>query len=105
MGEDITEVGRETHFIRVEDWNDIYYWITCRMDHTGVKFSIRVGRDLVIDPNVKNGFSNPTKAQEGRDWPRKDVVNRRRKKALCEGCREKKEARAVVSSRGKMNNK
>src|SRR5882724_13337284 len=32
--------------------------------------------------SVKNGFSNPTKAQEGRDWPRKDVVNRRRKKAL-----------------------
>src|SRR5882724_6965947 len=56
-------------------------------------------------PGVKNGFSNPTKAQEGRDWPRKDVMNRRRKKALCEGCRERKEARAVVSSREKMNNK
>ena len=54
---------------------------------------------------VKNGFSNPTKAQEGRDWPRKDLMNRHRKKALREGCHERKEARAVVSSREKMNNK
>ena len=54
---------------------------------------------------VKNGFSNLTKVQEGRDWPRKDVVNRRQKKALREGCRERKEARVVVSSREKMNNK
>ena len=54
---------------------------------------------------VKNGFSNLTKAQEGRDWPRKEVMNRHQKKALREGCRERKEARAVVSSRGKMNNK
>src|SRR5882724_11078168 len=40
VGEDITEVGRGTHFIRVEDQNDIYYWITCRMDNTGVEFSM-----------------------------------------------------------------
>jgi len=57
VGEDITEVGRGTCFIRVEDWNDIYYWITCHMDHTGVKFSIRVGRDLVIDPNPQDMLS------------------------------------------------
>src|SRR5882724_7109565 len=43
VGEDITEVGRGTCFIRVEDRNDIYYRITCRMDNTGVKFSMRVG--------------------------------------------------------------
>src|SRR5882724_4787208 len=42
VGEDIMEVGRGTHFIRVEDRNDIYYWITCRMDNTGVEFSMRV---------------------------------------------------------------
>ena len=60
---------------------------------------------LSLQESVKNGFSNPTKAQEGRDWPRKDVVNRHRKKALCEGCHERKEARAVVSSREKTNNK
>src|SRR5882724_7555954 len=42
VGEDITEVGRGTHFIRVEDRNDIYYWITCHMDNTGVKFSMQV---------------------------------------------------------------
>ena len=40
VGEDITEVGRGTRFIRVEDRNDIYYWITCCMDNTGVEFSM-----------------------------------------------------------------
>jgi len=43
VGEDIMEVGRGTCFIRVEDRDDIYYWITCQMDNTGVKFSMRVG--------------------------------------------------------------
>src|SRR5882724_6692547 len=57
VGEDITEVGRGTHFIRVEDRNDIYYWITCHMDNTGVEFSMRVGRDLVIDPNPQDMLS------------------------------------------------
>src|SRR5882724_10174097 len=50
VGEDIMEVGRGTHFIRVEDRDDNYFWITCQMDHTGVKFSMQVSRDLVIDP-------------------------------------------------------
>jgi len=53
VGEDITEVGRGTRFIRVEDRDDIYYWITCRMDNTGVEFSMRVGRDLVIDLTLR----------------------------------------------------
>jgi len=44
-------------FIRVEDRDDIYYWITCRMDNTGVEFSMRVGRDLVIDPNPQDMLS------------------------------------------------
>jgi len=57
VGEDITEVGRGTHFIRVEDQNDIYYWITCHMDNTGVEFSMWVGRDLVIDPNPQDMLS------------------------------------------------
>ena len=57
MGEDITEVGRGTRFIRVEDRNDIYYWITCHMDNTGVEFSMRVSRDLVIDPNPQDMLS------------------------------------------------
>src|SRR5882724_6441225 len=39
LGEDITEVGRGTCFIRVEDRDDNHYWITCRMDNTGVEFS------------------------------------------------------------------
>src|SRR5882724_4960995 len=53
---------------------------------------------------VKNRLSDPTKVQEGQGRPRKDVMNRRRRKALSEGCRERKEARTVVSSREKMNN-
>src|SRR5882724_4784343 len=57
VGEDITEVRRGTHFIRVEDRNDIYYWITCRMDNTGLEFSMRVSRDLVIDPNPQDMLS------------------------------------------------
>ena len=54
---------------------------------------------ISVQASVKNGFSNPTKVQEGQDWPRKDVVNRHRKKALREGCRVRKEARAVVFKR------
>jgi len=50
-------VGRGTHFIRVEDQDDNYYWITCWMDNTGVEFSIRVNRDLVIDPNPRDMLS------------------------------------------------
>src|SRR5882724_11619391 len=53
---------------------------------------------------VKNGFSDPTKVQEGRDRPRKDVMNRHQRRALSEGCRERKKARMVVSSREKINN-
>src|SRR5882724_251920 len=53
--------------------------------------------------NVKNGFSNPTKEQEGRDRPSKDIMNRCQVKALREGCHEKKEAQMGVSSREKMN--
>src|SRR5882724_12039928 len=47
LGEDIMEVGRGMCFIRVEDKDDNYYWITCRMDNTGVKFLIQVSQDLV----------------------------------------------------------
>src|SRR5882724_4812326 len=54
--------------------------------------------------HVKNGFSDPTKAQECQDRPRKDIMNRRRRKALSEGCCERKKAWTVVSSREKINN-
>jgi len=57
-----------------------------------------------LNPFVKNGFSDLTKVQEGRDRPRKDVMNRCQGKALSEGCRERKKAQMVVSSREKMNN-
>src|SRR5882724_1336607 len=52
---------------------------------------------------VENGFSDPTKEQEGRDWPRKDIMNRHQVQALSEGCCERKEARTGVSSREKIN--
>ena len=44
---------------------------------------------------VKNGFSDPTKEQEGQDGPRKDVMSRRQVKALREGCHEEKRLRWV----------
>ena len=50
---------------------------------------------------VKNGFSNLTKEQEGRDWQGKDITNDCQGKALREGCRERKKARTSVSSREK----
>jgi len=53
LGRGHHRVRRGTHFIRVEDRDDIYYWITCHMDNTGVEFSIQVGWDLVIDPTLK----------------------------------------------------
>src|SRR5882724_13577240 len=53
---------------------------------------------------VKNGFSDLTKAQEGQDRPRKDIMNRRGGKALSEDCCERKKAQMVVSSREKINN-
>src|SRR5882724_10151905 len=52
---------------------------------------------------VKNGFSNLTKEQEGRDQPRKDIINRSQVKVLREGCHKRKEAQAGVSSREKIN--
>src|SRR5882724_5290314 len=57
LGEDIMEIGRGTHFIRVEERDNDHYWITCRMDNTGVKFSTQVSRDLVIDPNPQDMLS------------------------------------------------
>ena len=51
----------------------------------------------------QNMFSDPTKEQEGRDRPRKDIMNRCQVKALREGCYERKEALMGVSSREKMN--
>src|SRR5882724_5291544 len=62
---------------------------------------LRGGRGVT---GSKNGFSDPTKAQEGQDQPRKDIMNRRRGKALSEGCCERKKAQMVVPSREKVNN-
>ena len=58
--------------------------------------------ELLSNP-VKNRFSDPTKEQEGRDWPRKDIMSRCQVKVLREGCHERKEARTGVSSGEKIN--
>ena len=58
---------------------------------------------LSDDISVKNGFSDPTKKQEGRDWPRNDIMNRHQVKALREGCHERKDAQTGVSPREKIN--
>src|SRR5882724_11761390 len=52
---------------------------------------------------VKNGFSDPTKVQKGRDRQRKDVEGDRQGKALKEGCHERRWARTGVSSREEIN--
>ena len=59
--------------------------------------------DPIYKTPVKNRFSNPTKEQEGRDLQGKDVTNDHQGKVLREGCCERKEARASVSSREKEN--
>jgi len=53
--------------------------------------------------SVKNRFSDLTKEKEGRDRPRKDVMNQCQVKALREGCHERKKAWVSVSSREKKN--
>src|SRR5882724_8633713 len=53
--------------------------------------------------SVKNGFSDPTKVQKGRDRQRKDVEGDHQGKALKEGCRERRWARMGVSSREEIN--
>src|SRR5882724_10651339 len=57
----------------------------------------------IYGADVKNGFSDLTKEQKGRDWPRKDVMNSHQVKALREGCHEIKEVWMGVSSREKIN--
>ena len=49
------------------------------------------------------GFSDLAKEKEGRDQPRKDIINRHQVKALREGCHERKGAQTGVFSREKMN--
>ena len=54
---------------------------------------------------VKNGFSNPTKEQEGQDQQGKDITNDGQAKALREGCHEREWAWMSVSSREKNKTK
>src|SRR5882724_4624179 len=39
LGEDFMEVGRGTHFTRIEARDHNHYWIICCMEYTGVEFS------------------------------------------------------------------
>ena len=54
LGEDISEIGTGTRFVGIEARDPQYYWITCRMDNTGIRFAVRVNRCLVIDPDPQN---------------------------------------------------
>ena len=79
--------------------------VSSKLSHTIFTLdSMTCHMEGLINRLVKNGFSDLTKVQEGRDRPRKDVMNRRQGKALSEGCHERKEAWMVVSSREKINN-
>src|SRR5882672_457256 len=54
LGEDISEIGTGTRFVSIEARDPQYYWITCQMDNTGIRFAVRVDRCLVIDPDPQN---------------------------------------------------
>src|SRR5882672_7298939 len=54
LGEDISEIGMGTRFVGIEARDPQYYWITCQMDNTGIRFAVRVDRCLVIDPDPQN---------------------------------------------------
>src|SRR5882724_11175259 len=57
LGEDISEMGMGTRYVGIEYRDPEFYWITCRMDNTGVKFATRVARDFVIDPDPQDIIS------------------------------------------------
>jgi len=57
LGEDISEIGTGTRFVGIEYRDPERYWITCRMDNTGVEFATRVARDFVIDPDPQDMIS------------------------------------------------
>src|SRR5467141_1577217 len=54
LGEDISEIGMGTRFVGIEARDPQYYWITCRMDNTRIRFAVQVNRCLVIDPDPQN---------------------------------------------------
>jgi len=57
LGEDISEIGTGTRFVGIEYRDPERYWITCRMDNTGVEFATWVARDFVIDPDPQDMIS------------------------------------------------
>ena len=61
------------------------------------------GLYAIVSGIVKNGFSDLTKEKEGQDRQGKDITNDHQGRALREGCHERKEAWASVSSREKKN--
>jgi len=54
LGEDISALGMGTRYVGIEYRDPEFYWITCRMDNTGVEFATRVARDFVIDPDPQD---------------------------------------------------
>src|SRR5882672_4464863 len=51
LGEDISEIEMGTRFVSIEAQDPQYYWITCQMDNTGIRFAVRVDCCLVIEPD------------------------------------------------------
>ena len=57
MGEEITEMGKGTIFVGIEDRDPEYYSITCHIDNTRIKFAMWVTQSLVIDPDPQDVLS------------------------------------------------
>src|SRR5882724_9062672 len=52
-----SEMGMGTRYVGIEYRDPECYWITCRMDNTGVEFATCVARDFVIDPDPQDMIS------------------------------------------------
>ena len=57
LGEDISEMGTGTRYVGIKYRDPECYWITCRMDNTGVEFTTWVARDFVINPEPQDMIS------------------------------------------------
>src|SRR5882724_1317523 len=57
LGEDISEMGTGTRYGGIKYRDPERYWITCRMDNTGVEFATWVARDFVIDLDPQDMIS------------------------------------------------
>ena len=78
---------------------DQLHWKMGHISPHATKELVNNGTVTGLNLDVKNGFSDLTKVQKGRDRQRKDVEDDRQGKALKEGCRERRWAQTSVSPR------